>query len=128
MRKISLTKAAIKTLRPALSGAIGTIKREIATGVSQLYQTADNNLLVVARPEGDQLVIVAVAGSRLYQSRGEIINFARLNHFKSIRFHTKVPERLTRALEGLPFVLIDERKSLLGANELVYQLELNNGW
>ena len=124
MRKVAMTSAIIKTLRPALSGAIGTIKREINSGVSELYQSSGGHLLIVVRGEGSQLVVVAVAGSKLYQSRQEIINFARFNQFTSIRFHTKHPERLTRALNGLLFSLIETRKSLLGRDELVYKLEL----
>lgn len=81
-------------------------------------------LLIVTRREGTQLVIVAVAGKGLYQSREEIIHFARFNQFTSIRFHTKHPERLRRALQGLPVSLIDTRKSLFGRDELIYLLEL----
>jgi len=124
VRRVPLTAHILQVLRPALIGAKGTIKSEIVSGVSHLYQTDGNNLYVVIRPEGDVMVVVAIAGSRLYQSRQEILNFARFNQFKSIRFHTKHPEHLERALTGLPFALIEVRKALFGNDELIYKLEL----
>ena len=124
MIKVALTSRALKTLRPALGGSVGTIKREIANGVSALYQSVHSRLFIVVRPEGQQHVVVAVAGSGLYQSRIEIINFARFNQFTSIRFHTKHPERLTRALSGLAFSLVETRQSLFGRDELIYVMGL----
>lgn len=124
MHKINVTPRVLEILRPALTGAMGTVSREIKSGISTVYQSANKALYIVVRSEGNQLVVVAVAGSTLYQSRGEIINFARLNQFKSIRFHTKHPERLARALSGLPFKHIKTRKALFSRDELIYKLEL----
>lgn len=114
-------------LRPALAGAMGTIKRELQSGVSQLYQTSKGNLLVVLRPEGNELVVVAVAGSQLAASAHEIIRFALHHQFNSIRFHTKVPERLTKGLANVPHELVEVRQSLLGKDELVYRIRIHNG-
>ena len=114
----------MQVLKPAISGAKGTIKREIEQGISELYQTDDNNLYVVLRREGSVMVAVAVAGSRLRQSRAEVINFARLNNFNSIRFHTTHPERLTKGLAGLPLVLVEVHRAIFGPDELVYKMEL----
>ena len=114
----------MQVLKPALIGAKGTIKREITNGVSQVYQTSNGRLIVVLRGEAKQLVVVAVAGSKLYQSRQEIITFARFNQFTSIRFHTKYPERLTRGLSGLPIAHVETRHSIIGRDELIYVLEL----
>jgi len=115
----------MQVLKPALVGAKATIASEIKSGISHLYQTNDGNLYAVLRPEGQQLVAVAVAGGKLKQSRHHLINFAIANNFKSIRFHTKHPERLIKGLAGLPLNLIEVRQSLLGRDELIYTLELN---
>lgn len=124
MRQIAMSDQIMQVLKPALTGAKGTIKREIKDGISKLYQASNGRLIVVLRAEGNQLVVVAVAGSKLYQSRQEIITFARFNQFTSIRFHTKHPERLTRGLAGLPIAHVETRHSIIGRDELIYILEL----
>ena len=125
MRKIALTSQIMQVLKPALLGAKGTVKGEIERGISQLYITSNNNLYLVLRAEGSQLVIVAAAGRKLKESRQEIIDFAKNNYFTIIRFHTKHPERLRKSFQGLPINLVEVRKSLLQKDELVYQLKLN---
>lgn len=125
MHAVSLTKHVMRVLKPALQGAQGTIKREIASGISKLYQTEDGNLYVVIRREGNIAVFVAVAGYGLYHSRNELIDFARINHFSAIRFHTKHPERLRKGLQGLLVKRIAVNKSLFARDEWVYLLELN---
>lgn len=124
MRKVSLTKQIMQVLKPALFNAKGTIKGEIAQGISHLYLTSNNLLYLVLRPEGKQLVAVAVAGKKLRDSRQEIIAFAKQGGFTSIRFHTKHPEYLVKGLSGLPTRLIEVRKSIF-SSEYVYQLNLN---
>lgn len=125
MRGVSLTNHVMRVLKPALQGAQGTIKREIEQGISRLYQTDDGNLYAVIRREGSIAVFVAVAGTGLYQARGELIDFAHSNHFSAIRFHTKHPERLRKGLQGLPIKRIAVNKSLFGRDEWVYLMELN---
>jgi hypothetical protein len=123
MRRINLTKDVMQVLRPALFLAKGTIKSEINQGISNLYVADNNKLYVVLRPEFDELVVVAVAGHGLYQSRLEIINFGIQNGFHSIRFHTREPELLERALMGLDFKLIEVRRPIIG-RDFVYRLDL----
>jgi len=125
MRKLPLSIEAMRALKPALQGAQGTIKREIKQGTSKLYQTDNANLIVVIRREGNTAVFVAVAGTKLYQAQDELIGFARINHFTSIRFHTTHPERLRKGLAGLPIKRVAIRKSLFGRDEWIYLLELN---
>jgi len=125
MREIALTEQVMQVLKPALHGAKGTIKSEIRRGISQLYLTNNSALYLVLRPEGKQLVVVAVAGSGLKESRQEIIDFAKNNNFSTIRFHTKHPKRLKKGLQGLPTKLVEVRESLLQHDELIYQLNLN---
>ena len=122
-----MTDAAWQALRPALVGAKGTIRRELLTGICHLYRTQDNSLYVVLRPEGRELVVVAVAGTRLRQARSEIINFAQTQGFTTIRFHTRHPERLQKGLAGLPVRLVETRKALWGNDERVYRMELHHG-
>jgi hypothetical protein len=128
MREITLTSHAIEVLKPALHGAINKIKSEIKRGVSRLYITDNNKLYVVLRAEGLELVAVAVAGRGIRESRNEIINFAINNQFKTIRFHTKHPQRLEKGLQGLPLKLIEVRKALLSRDELVYQLNVRGAY
>lgn len=123
MRKIKLTKDVMQVLKPALFLAKGTIKSEIKQGISTLYVADNNKLYVVLRPELDELVVVAVAGHGLYHSRLEIINFAIQHGFHSMRFHTREPELLERALMGLGFKLIEVRRQLIG-RDFIYRLDL----
>lgn len=123
MQPAKLTDKAMQTLKPALGLARGAIKREIKQGKSALYQTSMGNLLVVVRPEGQELVIVAVAGKDLQSSQQEILNFARLKGFRTLRFHTRFPKALQKGLAGLRPQLIDTRLRLFSV-EYVYRLEL----
>ena len=127
MRRVQLTKQIMRVLSPALVHAKATIKREIESGISSLYQSDNSSLFFVLRPEGRELVVVAAAGAGLKESRQEVINFAIENNFKSIRYHTKYPERLMKGLKGLPVRLIEIRRSLFGRDELVYKMRLNYG-
>jgi hypothetical protein len=123
MRSVLPTKSIMQVLRPALFLAKGTVKREIEQGISHLYVTSSNTLYIVLRPENQELVAVAVAGTGLYHSRQEIINFAKASGFKTIRFHTRVPDLLSRALNGLNVQLIDVKKSLF-RKEYIYRVRL----
>lgn len=124
MRKVTLTKEILQVLRPALIGAKGTIKREIVNGESQLFQTEGNNLYLVIRPEGSEMVLVAMAGSRFMQSRQEIINFARTHQFESIRVHTKFNKQFERLKFMTGFKVVEVRHSLFGRDEWIYRMEL----
>ncbi|MFT5755400.1 MAG: hypothetical protein ACI9LM_000107 [Alteromonadaceae bacterium] len=124
MRKVILNNQIWKALKPALIGAKGTIKRELEMGISELFQTENRQLNIIIRREGLEMVLVAVAGSKLEQSRQEIINFARKNNYRTVRFHTKYPEHIEHAFSGLPISLYEVRKALFGRDELIYKLEL----
>jgi hypothetical protein len=123
MQKVALNKQIMQVLKPALFNAKGTIKSEIIAGKSHLYLTSNSLLYLVFRYEGEQLVIVAAAGSKLKESRQEIISFARQNNFKSIRFHTRNPEFLAKAMKGLSFALMEKKLGFF-TDEFVFQLEI----
>lgn len=110
-------------LAPALQGGKRRIEREIEKGVSKAYLTSHRNLAVVVRPEGRELVYVAVAGSNLKLSVDEMIAFAKTRGFSSIRFHTKHPERLKKGLAGVAVELVEKRQSLF-STEYVYRFYL----
>ncbi|REL31078.1 hypothetical protein [Thalassotalea euphylliae] len=117
------TRAQLRALRPATGAAHLAITREIQRGESQLFTTFNRAMSVVVRPEGETLVIVAVAGRDLFNNRIDIINLARANGFRRLRFHTRHPERLRKGLHGLNYQLIEMRPRLF-SNEYVYGLEL----
>ncbi|MGL1956288.1 MAG: hypothetical protein OCD00_03075 [Colwellia sp.] len=123
MRKINVTTERLKALRPALLGAMATIRNELTQGVSSLYQTSGNNLLVVVRFEQQEMVVVAVVGYNLKKSVNEIISLAKQNLCSSIRFHSKHPKHLEKGLYGLSPKLIEIRKKLF-SNEYVFRLEI----
>ena len=124
MYGVELTKKAMQVLKPALPFAKGTIKAEISQGISQLYMTDLGNLYVVARPEGAELVIVAVAGFNLLHSQQEILQFAKSQGFQSIRFHTRYPEHLKKGLGGLRYTLVEIRQRVFGNNEHVFKVNI----
>ncbi|AWL11930.1 hypothetical protein HMF8227_01455 [Saliniradius amylolyticus] len=127
MKRIQLTKEAKKLLKPALWGnAEKEVFREIERGISRLYITHSRDMLAVIRFEAAEMVVVAVAGRNLRQNRGELIDFARGNDAMTIRFHTRAPEHLKKGLSGLPIVLSEVRKRLLGRDEYVFKLGVNN--
>lgn len=123
MNEIKLNKQVRRLLRPALRGA-ATVFKEIEQGKALLVQTANKKLLAVLRGEGKELVVVAVAGSDLYNTRAEFINLARVRNYTTIRFHTTHPERLQKGLKGLDVQLVETRQRLLGRDELVYKYQV----
>ena len=124
MIEIKLTKPILKLLRPALAGAVGTVKTEILKGESKLFLSDSKELFIVLREEVDQLVVVAVAGRHLIKAQQEIIDYARKNGFLSIRYHTKFPRRLIAGLRGLNKKLIEIRQHVFGKTEFVYIINL----
>lgn len=124
MQEIELSEYALRVLKPALRGAIGTIKREIKNGISHLYLADSKELFIILRPEGLQLVIVAVAGRKLKQAQQEIFNFAVNNNYSTIRFHTQYPHKIKHGLTGFKPVLVEIRKRFLGKDEFVYIINL----
>lgn len=125
MRRVQLTDELKRRLKPALwGGAAKPVYQEIEQGQSGLYVTPDNNLLLVLRQEGRELVVVAAVGRDLYRSRQAIIDFARANGAHAIRWHTRDPKHLAKGTAGLPVKLIDRRPRLLGRDEYVFKLEV----
>jgi len=124
MLKASLNRHAMQVLKPALISAKSTIKKEIRTGKSHLYLTDNQQLYVVVRPEGSELVIVAVAGNSLLLSQQEIVNFAKTNGFSTLRFHATHPERLKKGLQGLAYYLVEKRQRILSHDEYVFRVDL----
>lgn len=124
MYKIAVSKQVMQALKPALPFAKGTIQTQIEKGICQLYQTTLGNLIVVTRPEGSELVIVAVAGTDLLSSQQEILAFAKVQGFTTLRFHTRHPKRLAKGLQGLNFYHFDTRAHLFGGTEYIFKLGL----
>lgn len=125
MRRIALTRDVKKALKPALWGnAEKRIFNEIAKGVAVLSISANRQLLIVTRQEGDTLVVVAVAGRDIQSSRAEIIEFARALSCRRIRFHTKNPEHLKKGLAGLNIRHERTIKRVFGRDEHIYFYEV----
>ena len=122
MNTIPLTKEVKKLLRPALKSAAKAVFNEVEQGQAMLVQTENKKLVAILRGEARTLVIVAVAGSDLFQTRQEFIDLAKAQEFTVIRFHTTHPERLKKGLRGLPVKLVEVRPRLFGKDEHVYKL------
>lgn len=114
------------TLAPALKGGAGVIKREIKQGVASVYQSSNKNVFAVVRPEGKELVFVAVAGKNLASAVNEFVLFAKQRGFSSIRYHTKNPYFVAKGVSALAIKpqLIEVRKAIFGNDEYIYRVNL----
>lgn len=125
MKQIRFWNKDIKNqLAPALHGAKGTIKREVLTGIAQLWSFNNGELLAVTRLEGEEFVLVAVAGKRLRKYTAQIVNYARQSGAFTFRVHTQVPKVIGRALREYPFQLVEVRDHLFQEPEFVYRMSL----
>ncbi|WP_249314087.1 hypothetical protein [Pseudoalteromonas sp. S2755] len=122
VQSVELTDSVLRVLRPALFNAIGTIKREIRQGISQLHQIGQ--LYVVTRKEAQELVIVAVAGRNLLHAVPSLIRYAQQQQCGSIRWHTRNPEYIRHGFANLPAQLVEKRRGIFH-DEYVYRLVLN---
>lgn len=95
------------TLRKAAEGDLAVILAEIVSGVSTLWRSSVSDMLIVLRPEGNELVIVALVGRGLSPVLFEVADFAKVQGFRTIRFHTFRPQNLQKALKGWPVQIID---------------------
>lgn len=116
----------MQVLKPALPFATGSIKREIQQGISHLYITNAGNLYVVLRPEGNELVVVAVAGRNLFSAQQAIVDFGRNHGFATLRFHTRSPEHLKKGLSGLNYYHDETRKHFIGGDEYIFKVRLGH--
>ena len=125
MQKVSFDIAK-KALAPAMKGGAGLIKREIKKGLASVYQSNDGAIFAVVRPEGNELVFVAVAGTGLASVANEFVLFALQGGFNSIRYHTKNPHFLAKGVSALAIKphLIEVRKALFGNDEYIYRIKL----
>ena len=114
------------TLAPALKGGAGVIKREIKQGVASVYQSSNKNVFAVVRPEGKELVFVAVAGKNLASAVNEFVLFAKQRGFSSVRYHTKNPYFVAKGVSALAIKpqLIEVRKAIFGNDEYIYRVNL----
>ena len=114
------------TLAPALKGGAGVIKREIKQGVASVYQSSNKNVFAVVRPEGKELVFVAVAGKNLASAVNEFVLFAKQRGFSSVRYHTKNPYFVAKGARALVIKpqLIEVRKAIFGNDEYIYRVNL----
>ena len=115
-----------KQLAPALTGAKGTIKSEVLTGISKLWSFNNGELLAVTRLEGNEFVLVAVAGKSLRKHTPQIYSYAKQCGALTLRVHTQVPRLIGRALREYPFKLISVRNHLFQQPEFVYRMSLTN--
>lgn len=113
-------------LAPAMKGGAGQIKREIKRGVAMCYQTSNGKVFAIVRPEGQELVFVAVAGAGLAHVAHEFVFFAKMKGFKSIRYHTKNPHFLAKGVNALSVKpqLIEVRNAIFGNNEYIYRIKI----
>lgn len=125
MQKVSFDIAKA-TLAPAMKGGAGLIKREIKQGLASVYQSNNRTIFAVVRPEGNELVFVAVAGTGLANVVNECVLFALQGGFSSIRYHTKNPHFLAKGISALALKpqLIEVRKALFGNDEYIYRIKL----
>lgn len=125
MQEISF-ESAKDVLAPALKGGAGSIKREIKQGLASVYQSSNRNIFAVVRPEGSELVFVAVAGAGLARAVNEFVLFARQGGFSSIRYHTKNPHFLAKGVSALSIKpqLVEVRKAFFGSNEYIYRVKI----
>lgn len=65
------------------------IKNYVEAGEALAFKCLDCH--GVLRSENSELVIMCLQGSRLKKVALELLNFARLNDFKTVRFHTNRP-------------------------------------
>jgi len=125
MFKIPLTEKVKKELKPALWGnAQKQIFSEIRRGNASVFLTKNKSMLVVARMEAGEFVVVAVVGKDLLNNRQEIIDLARASRAKIIRFHTRNPEHLKKGLRGLRAVLFAQRPRTFGRDEYIYKVSV----
>ena len=89
IQKIVLTDAVAKILRPALGNDESIIIEQINAGVCELFKC--DEVYFITRGEGNELVIVALAGKNLRNVTELIFSTAKKAGFKSIRYHTKRP-------------------------------------
>lgn len=74
-------------LCPAFSADADFIKAQIKSGEAELFRVG--RAFFVTRLEGDELVIVSLAGENLAVASNIIFDAAQKVGCKSIRFHTK---------------------------------------
>ena len=109
------SKEASARLKPALPGTSRQfIKRQVKRGDAGLVLFDD--LAVVLRIEGSELVVVAAAGRGLLAATRLIFNFAREKGLSTIRFHTR-RKGLLRHVKQWPFYLIEQR-----GDEYIYRM------
>lgn len=79
---------------------LAAIADDIARGSATLI--CCEGCFFVLRGEGDELVIVVAEGKNLKAAAPQIVNKAKKDGFKTLRFHTKRPA-LNRLLSGYGF-------------------------
>lgn len=116
------SKAAEKTLRPALGNDKSLIRDEVKAGRSRLF--VHGELYIVARHEPHSLVYVAVAGRGLKRAIPDMVNYAVGSGYSQVRFHTSRPGKLLPKLGGLPLKLVERKRNLFSRDEFIYKVNL----
>lgn len=109
-----------------MKGGAGLIKREIKQGLATTWITSNRQVAAIIRPEGRELVFVAVAGTNLARAVNEFVLFAKQRGFSSIRYHTKNPHFLAKGVSALAIKpqLVEIRKAIFGNDEYIYRVKL----
>jgi hypothetical protein len=123
MFNIPLSEAIKKSLKPALWGnAQKQVFKDVRMGKSSVFMTNNKELVMVAKLEGREFVVVALTGKNLLANRQEIIDFALSKGAITVRFHTKNPKHLDKGLTGIRAILSEIRPSFFGGPEYVYRV------
>ncbi|GAA6154477.1 hypothetical protein [Pseudoteredinibacter isoporae] len=116
MKVLTLDKSLKKYLRDVVPKSVF---KEIEQGKANVVLVSPT-LIAVFRMELSTMVIVGIKGRKVYESRQALIDLARANGASHVRFHTKYPERLQKAMAGLEVKLVGIRRNLLGRDEHIY--------
>lgn len=122
MKPVALTNARQNLLK--LADADKAVFAEIQSGITRLYQLSTAPLLAAIRPEGREMVVVAVVGKNLKIGALELIKYGRIQGFTTARFHTTRPQKLLRSLVNIPVNKIAHKRRFFKPDEHVYRVIL----
>ncbi len=126
MKRIEYSRQVMRVLKPAMGSGRRTIEKQIKQDRAFVYQSDNGQVFAIVRPEGTELVFVAVAGKGLAYTANEFILFAKSQGFSTLRYHTKNPHYLKHGVAAAMTKphLVEIRKALIGADEYVYRINL----
>jgi hypothetical protein len=118
MQLTSWGKSVSKALKPSLpKTSRHYIARQVKRGLAGVFLIDD--VVVVLRGEGSELVVVCAAGKDLFAATRNIHDYAQGNNLNTIRVHTR-RQGLFRLLKKWPFKLVEVRD-----DEKIYRMLVN---